>query len=200
MTYAITNTRDEAIRAVVRRPVRAEWTLEPEPQGLLKAAGAYYIPIDVPAGETIELKLREVTPVRRSLTLDSTLAMELLKIHLTEEALDPALKAAIDEVIAKRSALTDIQEELSDLRASKNELSNEAYRIASSLSDIKDIKERTAKKLREQLLRRASELEKQIGKKSTRIAELSLQESDVERTLRALFRSVTFDRAAKVEQ
>ncbi|PIV98071.1 MAG: hypothetical protein COW42_16790 [Deltaproteobacteria bacterium CG17_big_fil_post_rev_8_21_14_2_50_63_7] len=194
LSYELKNNRAEEVLAVIRRPIRAGWTLDPMPADVKQAAGAYYIPVTLKANETTTFKLREVTPVRRTLSLDSNLTLELLKLQVSENALDPALKAQIETVIEKRAELNSIQEELNDLRQQKYELSDEASRISNSLADIKDIKENSAKALRDQLVKRASELETEIGKRSTRIAELSLQESDTERTLRALFRSITFER------
>jgi len=193
VTYSLTNHRKEAVTAVIRRPIRAGWSLEPEPADMKQAASAYYIPVELAGGETKEMKLREVTPVRRTLSLDSTVTLELLKIQASEDALDPELKKQIDEVIAKKAELNTLEEELADLRAQKYEFSQEASRIANSLADIKDINESSAKALRDQLVKRASSIESDIAQRATRIAELSLQQSDTERTLRALFRSITFE-------
>ena len=193
VTYEVENKRSEAIRAVVRRPIRATWKLEPEPEGLLKAAGSYYIPIEVGPGETQSLSIKETTPVTRTLTLDSSLTIDLLQVHIKTGAMDEALKAQLEEVVSKQKELWEIREELSSLRERKRELENESWRITSSLEDIKDIKEDSAKALRKQLIERASEIEKSSGEMATKIAELSLKESDIERTLRALFGSITFE-------
>ena len=190
--YEITNNREEKARAVIRRPIRAEWTLDPKPEGLLAAGNSNYIPFEIGPKETKTYKIKEVTPVRRTLTLDSQLSIDLLKVQISEDALDAEIKAQLQTVIDKQTELYEVREELSSLREQKRELENESWRITSSLEDIKDIKEASAKALRKQLISRAAEIEKASGEKATRIAELTLQESDLERTLRALFRSITF--------
>lgn len=193
VTYALRNMSPEAVTAVIRRPIRAGWTLDPEPEGTVTAAGAYYIPVKLEADKSTDFKLREVTPVTRSLTLDSTLAREMLVAQLSDDSMDPELKKQVQMVIDKQTELDTAREELVRLRKEKSELESESARVSSSLNDLKDIEEASAKALRTQLIKRATELETQIGTLTTRITELGIQERDTERTLRALFSSISFE-------
>src|SRR5690606_20342569 len=97
----------------------------------------------------------------------------------------------LQDVIDKQEQLGAIRTELYKLREEKRQFESEQSRVANSLATIADIKEGGARALRADLVERASKLESDIARRSTRIAELSLQETDVDLTLRALFSSVT---------
>lgn len=190
--YELTNERDEPLNVVIRRPTRSGWKLEPQPEGTLDSGSAHYIPIELGAREKNKVvELREVTPVARSFNLDSGIALDLLELTVKNGQHAPELIAQLQDVIDRQKALGEVRGELARLRAEKQELEGEQWRIASSLSEIAEIKDGAAKKLRADLVERASKLEAEIARRSTRITELSLQETDQELTLRALFRSIS---------
>ncbi len=192
-SYEIRNQHPEDIQAVIRRPVRAEWKLDPIPEGTLTAAGAYYIPVKVKAGETATFSFKESTPVVRTLTLDSRHAIDLLKVQISDAALDPALKAQLEEVIAKQNELHEVREQLEALGQQRSELATEASRLSDSLEDLKDIRDAGARQLREQLITRKANAERDLNGITTRMTELRVRESDLSLTLRALFRSISFE-------
>ncbi len=193
LSYEIRNQHAEDIRAVIRRPVRPEWKLDPMPEGTLTAAGAYYIPVTVKAGATLEFKVRESTPIVRTLTLDSRHALDLLKVQITDDALDPALRAQLQEVVDKQGELQVVREQLVALVTQRDELAVEASRLADSLEDLKDIRDTGARRLREQLIARKTTVERDLNNLTTKMTELRVKESDLNLTLRALFRSISFE-------
>lgn len=193
VSYELRNMGNEEVTAVIRRPIRAGWTLDPEPEGTVTASGAYYIPVKLEANKTTEFKLREVTPVTRSLTLDSRLAQEMLLAQLSDASMDAELKQQVQQVVDKQAELNTTREELERLRKEKAELESESWRVAQSLNDLADIKESSAKELRTKLIQRATEIENQIGALTTKLTELGIRERDTEKTLRALFTSITFE-------
>jgi len=199
VTYKIKNERDEPITAMIRRPIRAEYELEPKPKGTLEASGAYFIPFEIPASTSKEFEIREVTPVKRTMSLNSGLALDLLKLEVKNAHLDEDLRKQMKDVIAKQKELGELRAQLSKLQREKREHETELARITSSLEEIKDIEEGSARELRKKLADRALELEKKIGEKTTKITELGLKETDAEVTLRALFGAISFD-ASKVKK
>ncbi|MDX9723593.1 MAG: hypothetical protein RBU37_22795, partial [Myxococcota bacterium] len=164
-----------------------------EPAGTVTATGASYSPVQLEATTTTEFNLREVTPVTRSLTLDSRLAQEMLLAQLSDASMDAELKQQVQQVVDKQAELNTTREELERLRKEKAELESESWRVAQSLNDLADIKESSAKELRTKLIQRATEIENQIGALTTKLTELGIRERDTEKTLRALFTSITFE-------
>jgi hypothetical protein len=152
----------------------------------------YFVTAKVPAGETVKVKLRETTPIRRSLGIDSNQTIEMLTVFLGDATLSEDVKAELQKVVAARSKLNDIYLELQTLRAQKAELEAELGAKTRSLNELENLKDPGALELRKKLLTTASALQTQLDQRTTRIIILDQERLDQDRLMRTLFQTITF--------
>lgn len=194
VTYELKNIHDKAVTAIVQRPIVGGWALEGLPEGALEASGSHYIPVEVPAGESVSLEIREVTPVKRQLYFNDALTFKMLEMSLAQGDIPEEHKETIQEILEKRTRIGDIDTELADLSRTRDTLQDDSRRLSYTLSELKDIKAGRAKKLRAELVQKISEHEAKIGTLTTRLAELELERGDLDRTVRALFSTLSLEK------
>jgi hypothetical protein len=197
VTYELRNDSPEDVEAVIRRQERAGWKVDPLPDDIKLAAGVYFVTAKVPAGQTVKVTLRETTPIRRNLSIDSTQTLELLKVSVGAADLPDDVKAQLQKVVDTRGKLNDIQLELQTLRTQKAELEAELSAKTRSLNELENIKDPGAVELRKRLLTTASELQAQVNQRTTRIITLDQERLDQDRLMRSLFQTISFEAPKK---
>jgi len=110
-------------------PMTAPFTLAEPVKAVEEVDGHYRFKLEVKAGQTLELKVREAMPAVSSISLVRTPA-DTIRFHLQQRYLSEGAKALLQTLIAS-------QGEINRLRASENELAAERSRITEDETRIR---------------------------------------------------------------
>ena len=190
-TFRVENRLDKALRAYVRTLRSGGYTLKAPPAELVTAGEAYFVPIDAPAGKTTEVVLREVSPVRRAVALDSAQAGAAFKLYLQGGSIDEKVAGPIREVLALREQVDAIDRELAALEEKKGILADSQQRVRANLEALPA--GAVAAELRKKLVAQLAEDEKGLAKIAADSVKAQVQKAELREKMLSLVRALTLD-------
>jgi uncharacterized coiled-coil protein SlyX len=139
LTTEIKHVRDSAIKLTnrlhlpvtvyVRHTVVKGWKLEDAPDNAERIGGAYIFPVEIAAGKTRTIEIRETTPIVRTMDLRSDETVDLVEAYLTRSSEHAELAARMKPLWAlhrqmadHQSAIDTLREQMTSLRARMDEL------------------------------------------------------------------------------
>lgn len=152
-TYTIAGSVGEERTLVIEHPRRPGWSLA-EPKGTTPdtTADAYRLPVTVPADGKASLTVTLERPRLERVVL-ADLSADQLGAHLSGRALPPALKTALERLMALRVTLAEHQRRIAGLEKERTEITAEQERLRDNLGALpkdSDLSKRTLVKMSEQ--------------------------------------------------
>lgn len=152
-TYTIAGSVGEERTVVIEHPRRPGWTIA-EPKGMAPdtTADAYRLPLTVPADGKAALTVTLERPRLERVVL-ADLSTDQLGAHLSGRTLPPALKTALERLMALRVTLTEHQRRSAGLEKERAEITAEQDRLRDNLGALpkdSDLYKRTLVKMSEQ--------------------------------------------------
>ncbi|MGI5830152.1 MAG: hypothetical protein ACOX8U_08315 [Bradymonadia bacterium] len=190
--YTIENKADVELTALIKRPVRPDWSPSNFPKETLTSNGFYYVPVKVEAQKSKDISLQSTSKNSSSYSIMSESGARTLKDALPNSKLPQELRENIENFIAQYAKLPPIDDKISQLNINKKELESDQNQISASLRDLKDVKTASATALKNQLVGRQRANETQIASLATQLAELRIERSEIDITLRALVREMRY--------
>jgi len=194
-TYEVKNHRPDAVRAYVRSLKTSGWTLKHRPADTVETPDALIVPIDVAAGKSASLEVEWQQPVQRSVAIDSSNASELLRVYLGDGKALPEVARVIQQVLELQSNLADQRKEESRIRAQRATLTADTERVRENLNVLRRTRGNAA--LEQELARKLTTLEHDLGLLSGRQVQLSETIAELEAKLKQLIQNVSLDDPAR---
>ena len=157
----------------VRHAVSDGYTLVLPAEHVEKFRDAYLIPVKIPASTTATLKLEEMTPIHKSVDVrtDAGVAELKLFLHVAAARLEPAVRAALEQVVELHRQMGELQE-----KRQTAELQSQTYR--------ERIEELNAQLVSLRKVTQAQALSRNLAQKmdeiSQRLQKLTLQVADID--------------------
>lgn len=174
-TITIESSRDKAGLAYVKLALTSGMTLQNPPKELVKAGSDVYVPVQVPAkgkGETI---LVEETPVSFEDLELTDRAVEAMTLYLKNVKIADAVKGPIEQLMALRTQLADVQRDSEGLAKQRDLLADEQRRVQGNLDALPlgpvaaDLRRQLVGNL-EAASRKAAEVSKKLVENEVKVA------------------------------
>lgn len=194
--YAVENHHDRPIVAYVKSKKRGgSYKLRAPAKETVRTAEASFVPVRVAAGQSANLKIEWVSPVKRTVAVDSHLASSALKMYLASGKVPPALKKQLDKVLAARARIGQLSAELRRVDRLKSTLGKDQGRVRENLRLLRKVHGNAA--LRSRLGRSLSKLEAKLSSLTAKYVKIDEERSALRREVRALIGQITLDATKK---
>ncbi len=176
-TFTVENNSGKPGLAYVKTSATANMTLRDPPKEFIKAGSDWYVPVPMPAKGKGETKIVEESPVSYE-ELDVTdRAADAMALYLKGAKVDDAVKGPIQQLLAIRAQIGDIQRDSKGLDSQRAVLDDEQRRIQGNLDALPA--GAVAADLRRQLVgqlevasKKAAEVAKKLVENEVKIAAL----------------------------
>lgn len=192
--YRIRNGSDRERRVYVRHDRLNGADLHEPPEGVELTEGSALVPVSVPAHGEETLVVEERTPVERTVYFMSEQAADAIGLYLEGPAVDAAQGPMLRRALELRGQLLEVQQRLRLLEQQRTEAERSANQTRENLAAIQRVSR--AEDLRQQLVRRLSDLDRQIEDLTRQVVELRTRESELRVRLEEALSEVTL-RAAE---
>jgi hypothetical protein len=192
--FRVTNHHEKAITAYFKtRSPGSSYKLRTDHAGIVKAGDVTYVPVNVPANDKATLEIEWVTPVKRWLAVDTSMAQTVLKLFASSGRVPAAVKPVLDQIVAAQARLSEIDGEIARIERLKRELSSDQERVRNNLNLLRKVKGNAA--LRGRLTRSLAELETKLSRLTARFVRLDEEKARLRGTIQALIGQIKLDAA-----
>jgi len=185
--YVVKNKTDKQRTLLIEQACGDEWKLLEPAEPFERAPGLWRFKVVVPARQTGSqvVKLEQVTDQTVAL---GNLGLDQIRFYLRSRVISPAVKEALEKVVALRTELERVIREREQRERELNEQVTEQARIRENLRTL----QQNTDTYRRQLAK-FDEFETQIEKLRTQVAELRTQEEQKQRGLEDYLLSLNVD-------
>jgi hypothetical protein len=133
--YDLHNKAAAAKKVLILSPIQNGYELVEPAKPSEKAKDEYRFEVDVPGGKTTEFKtVRERTYSETAALLNTNI--DTLLVYSRNEKISPQLKSALEEIVKRRNALTDIQNQRKALQDQVKSIDNDQDRIRQNMNSL----------------------------------------------------------------
>lgn len=193
--YKLENRHEKPITAYIKTLRRSGYKLRNAPKETVYTGDAAYVPVTIASKKSAELKIEWVSPVRRYLQVDSSLAINALQLYIGRGQVPAQIKPTLDKILAAKSRIDEVGVELNRLARLRSELRGEQERVRKNLDLLRKV--RGNAKLRATVTRNLGKLEDQLSKLTARYVKLDEERSSLRRQIRAWIGTITLDNTKK---
>ncbi|MBK9030496.1 MAG: OmpA family protein [Myxococcales bacterium] len=140
----------------VRQPIEPGWTLLDPELPLERIGDALLVAVELGAGETRAIELREATPLTRRMVLGDTDTLDQLKIYVASARPSPELRAQLQAILTIHNDLFDTVDKIASLRERAAEYRDRQAELTGQLMALRKVK--TAAALSSQLATKAAQM------------------------------------------
>lgn len=181
ITYSIRSLHPDPVTAYVKTPRRADWKLTQAPKGTVETPQALYVPAELAARGSADVALDWTHAVERKVAIDTTLGMDVLRVHLDSGQIPAATAAKLNAVVALQRELHGVRTDIKRLRQRHGELEADQRRVRDNLNVLRKTQGNAA--LQSELATKLAQQELELGKLSAELVRASEKEASLERQL-----------------
>jgi len=133
--YTIKSRSDEARTVLIEHPRREDWKLVEPAEAEETTRNLYRLRVEVPAGETETLTVREEHPLVEQIALTSE-SLERIAVYLRAQTISDAVKAALERVIEMKRQIAAVDQQIADKEARPTQISEEQDRIRQNMEQL----------------------------------------------------------------
>jgi len=189
--YKITNRLEKPITAFVKSIKPSGYKLRTKAKGIVRGGNAIYAPITVAPGATRVLTVEWVSPVQRSLAINTNLAMTVLKMYIGTGKVPARIKPILNKIIDARTRINSLKAEINRIWRVRRTLSADQKRIRANFKLLKKV--RGNKRLKARLLKSLSQLEARLSGLTARYVKLDEQRAALHAKMRIWIGQITLD-------
>jgi hypothetical protein len=142
--------------------------------------GVYRFRLELKAGASTELKVRETTPVSQQVALLQTPA-ETIRFYMSQRYLSAAARKFMEELMAAQGEINRLRAEENDLAQERARLNEDDGRVRQNLSALRDSAQEA--ELRSKYIKRLQESDTRLEQIRTEIKERAARRAGLEREL-----------------
>ena len=159
--YTLTSRATDDGTAYVRTAKLRDYSLRNPPESTVETPDSYYVPVSVPAGKSAKLKVELVSPVRRSISVDSNLSDSVLKLFASGGEIPANLKSSIDQLIETKARIRKLEEDNKRFKRSYRDYDTDQNRLRANLETLR--KTHGNQQLVNELVAKLADIEKKLG-------------------------------------
>lgn len=188
-TLAMESSRDQPSLAYVKLARRSGTELKDPPKDLIKSGNDIYVPIQVPAKGKAEVKIVEVSPIRRVERTLTSLVLTAFELYLKDASAVDNVAGPIRELLALNAQLADLDRQRSTLYRQRSLLQAEGHRIRNNLDSLPLAK--VADKLRKKLVAQLEDNSRQAAEVAKNLVENEVQKAAIAEKMVVVLRQVS---------
>ncbi len=177
--YTIKSRADEARTVLIEHPRREGWELVEPAEAEETTRTLYRLRVEVPAGETETLTVREEHPLVEQIALTSE-SLDRIAIYLRAQTISDEVKAALQKVIEMKRQIAAVDQQIADREARLTQIGEEQDRIRQNMEQLDHDSE-----LYQRYVTKFAEQEDEFDKIRTEIATLKEQRNGLQAELEA---------------
>ena len=155
-TLTLTSRLRTPSTVYVRHTVEPGWNLLDTKLPIERVGDALLVAVELAAGETKQIELREATPLTRRLELGATDTLDQLALYVDSERPDPELRRQLEAILAIHRELFDTVDKIASLRDRAAEYRDRQAELTGQLMGLRKVK--TAAALSTQLAQKAADM------------------------------------------
>jgi hypothetical protein len=172
--YTVKNRGEQARTLVIEQPVKEGWKLSKPERPAERSRDMYRFQLDVGAGQTAKLEVVEEQHVSTTMAV-AMLEETVVRFYQTSGAGSPQVKAALEEALKRRLAISDAERQRAEVEAQLQAIREDQQRLRANLREL-PATSAAYKRYLEKLDAQESEIEKlQESIKSARQKEAKLR-------------------------
>ncbi|MBL8620508.1 MAG: hypothetical protein JNK64_04365 [Myxococcales bacterium] len=140
----------------VRHAIEPGWQLLDTPLPIERVGDALLVAVELGAGETKQIELREATPLTRRLELGASDTLDQLAVYVQSDRPTSALKKQLEAILAIHRELFDTVDKIASLRERAAEYRDRQAELTGQLMSLRKVK--TAAALSTQLAEKAADM------------------------------------------
>ena len=180
ITYTLRNKSERAKTVLIQQPIDQDFTLtQPVEAKVEKTATEYRFPVPVVANKSVEYKVVSEHTISQTIAL-LDIDFDLLVSYARNTKASPQLQAALQNLVAQRRAITDLENKRETLEAELKNIDTEQNRIRQNMTQL----DRTSD-LYKQYVAKLTKQEARVDELRTQIAALKEQEDAAQKKLEA---------------
>lgn len=170
-TFSLHNRSDREATVYVRHAVAQGWELRPTSLPMERLSGNYLFQVRVPARGALKVDLEEAQPLEQSIDIRTRAGAMSVGLYLKHPgALDPKLRAALDEILALYKEMADAEQKIATLGEQMNEYRKRVDELNVELVTLRRVK--AAQDLSRNLAKKMQEVSDRLQKATIRAADL----------------------------
>ncbi len=193
----LNNRGSETAKVYVRHQVPPAYELDRAQHQVDKLGGAYLLPVQVPAGEAVELIIEEWTPITKTVDIRSDRGIDAIALYLKKAKLEPDLKRRLDDIVKTHGKMNDLQERITLLGQQMGVYRTRVDEINVQLVTLKKVPQ--AARLRRHLAKKMEEISERLQKATMRLTDLKGQLMTLKIELQDKLAELTLKRKKKSE-
>jgi len=135
VVYALKNRTDDDRVVLIEHPRRDDWELiEPE-QADETTRNLYRLRVELPAGESAELSVREEHPVTEHVYLTSE-SLERIAVYMRWRQIPDAVKQALQKIIDMKREIADVDRQIAEKEERLTQIAEEQDRIRQNMEQL----------------------------------------------------------------
>ncbi len=187
VSYTFRNKGAQPKKVLVQQPIEASYDLVQPTANVEKTADEYRFMVDVPAGKSVDFNVVTQRPISQTIAL-TNLDLDVLISYAREAKASPALQKALQDLVARRRAIVDLQAQRARLQADLAAIDTEQTRIRQNMAQL----DRTSA-LYKQYVEKLTAQEAQVDATRAKINALQTQEAQAQKDLDAIVDNMTID-------
>ncbi len=186
--YTLRNKSERAKTVLIQQPIDPNFTLtQPFEAKVEKTATEYRFPVAVPANKSVEYKVVSEHTISQTIAL-LDMNFDLLVSYARNTKASPKLQASLQDLVAKRRAITDLQTKRAVFETELKTIEAEQNRIRQNMAQL----DRTSD-LYKQYVAKLTAQEMRFDELRTQIATLQEQENAARKVLEAALDELNVD-------
>lgn len=177
--YTIKSRSDEARTLLIEHPRREDWKLVEPAEAEETTRNLYRLRVEVPAGATETLTVREEHPLVEQVYLTSE-SLDRIAVYLRAQTISDEVKAALAKVIEMKRQIAAVDQQIADKEARLTQIGEEQDRIRQNMEQLDHDSE-----LYQRYVTKFAEQEDEFDKIRTEIATLKEQRNGLQQELEA---------------
>ena len=187
--YEARNLGNDDLRLWIHHARRPGWDLAGRPEGTEETGeGAALMPLELPAGETTGLEVRERSPTTVEVELLTPLARQAIAAYLEGPAVDAAAGPVLRRAMEASDRLAEMEEQRVDLEQRRREIQQLMQEVRADLQVLGN--NSASQELRERLTRNLEEQTAEYQRLTARIVEINTQAGQMRVELAEAIRAI----------
>jgi len=192
----LTNRSKQDAKVYVRHKVARGFNLDTKSKAktakIAKLGGAHLFPVDVKAGEAVELTIEEWTPLMKTVDIRTAGGINDITLFLKKRRIEPELKQKLDEIVKSYTATADLQQRIDLLDEQMAVYRRRVDEINVQLVTLKRVPQ--AARLRQHLAKKMEEISNKLQQATMEMTDLKGQQMTLRIELQDKLAELTLER------
>ncbi|MBW2459146.1 MAG: hypothetical protein JRI68_31905, partial [Deltaproteobacteria bacterium] len=195
-TLTLTNRSKQDAKVYVRHKVARDFNLDTKSRAktakVAKLGGAHLFPVDVKAGEAVELTIEEWTPLMKTVDIRTARGIKDITLFLKQRHIEPVLQKKLEEIVKSYTATADLQQRIDLLDEQMVVYRRRVDELNVQLVTLRKVPQ--AARLRQHLAKKMEEISNKLQQATMEMTDLKGQQMTLRIELQDKLAELTLER------